>query len=178
MKRMEMPKNFDDPRVEAFLSPLARIAPAARRPRPPVRVRRLALVALGLVAITGVAVAATRNSHHGPLHHVIATPNPSPLTCSGIIGKSPKHAAAYLSAHGYKVSWRFETSAGHALSKPHGTQPGAVEGYSKTVAKPPAGTVVSDVAPTDTPKYVVVFTQARSDPNAERIVPPKCARED
>jgi hypothetical protein len=178
MESMEMYEDFDDPRIEAFLSPLARIAPAARRPRPPVRVRRLAVIVLALVAITGVAVAATRGSHHGPLHHATLTPIASALTCSGIIGKSPKHAAAYLSAHGYKVSWRFETYAGRALSKPHGSRPGFVEGHSKTLARPRPGTVVSDVAPTDTPKYVVVFTQARGDPNAPRIVPPKCARED
>jgi hypothetical protein len=171
-----MPGDLEDPRVKAFLSPLGRLAPATRRQPAPIRVRRFAVLALALIAIAGVAVAATRTSQHGPLHHVTMTPNPSPLTCSGIIGNSSGQAGAYLSAHGYQVSWRFETFAGHALSKPHGSQPGAVEGYSKTVARPPAGTIVSDIAPSDRAKHVIVFTQGRGDPNAPRIVPPKCAR--
>jgi hypothetical protein len=171
---MEMHHDFEESRVESFLSPLGAIPPAARRRPPPVRVRRLALVAIALVAIAGVAIAATR--HPGPLHRTTLTPIPSPLTCSGIIGRSADRAAAYLSAHGYKISWRFETYAGHALSQPHGSRPGMVEGYSNTVAGPPAKSLVEDVAPTNRPKSVVVFTQARGDLNAPRIVPPKCAR--
>lgn len=168
-----MDEQFEEARVEQFLSPLGAISPATRRPRPPVRVRRLAAIALAAVVIFGGgAIAATRV--FGPLHNATITPIPTRLSCSGLIASSGDRAASYLAAHGYRVSWRFQTFGSKVLSPAHGSQPGAVAGYSKTVATPPAGSIVSDVLRIG-PHSVVVLTQGRDDPNAPRIVPPSCS---
>jgi hypothetical protein len=172
---MKATNDFEDARVEAFLAPLSKLAPATRRACRPLRVSRLALaLAGGLLLAGGVAVAAT--NVFGPLHDVNGTPDPSPLTCSGLVGAPATDAASYLEAHGYQVSWRFLTYSDTALSQPHGSTPGAVEGHSQIVPGPPPGSVVSNLGPLpDDPTTVIVFTQAANDPNAPQIGSPNCA---
>ncbi len=174
MTQMGKGHDLEDARLEAFLAPLAGVAPATKRPREPLRVRRLALIAVALaVLVAGVAVAATRLS--GPLHHDTITPIHSPLTCSGIIGRSAEHAESYLSSRGYRVFWRSQTYNSKPLSQPHGSTPGSVSGYSQPLRTPPANAVVWNAIRIGR-RGVFVFTQARNDPNAPRIVAPKCRR--
>jgi hypothetical protein len=70
----ETGRDQEEARVEAFLAPLAKVAPAARsttRTRPPLRLRRLAVIAFAVVALgAGVAVAATSS---GPVATYVDT---------------------------------------------------------------------------------------------------------
>lgn len=169
---MNAENELEEIRVTALLAPLAQIAPARRAGRPPIRLRRLAALAVGLMAVAGAGAAAA--TQFGALHEVTEQPDPSPLTCSGIIGESPQEAQSYLDAHGYKISWRYETFDSQAIQQPSGSQPGAVGGYSREVDNPPADTIVSDALPTNHPHEVIVFTQGKDDPNAPIVVPPDC----
>jgi hypothetical protein len=163
---------LEEARIKAFLAPLGKIRPATRAPRPPIKLRRLVPLALGLTGVaTAGAIAATQS---GPLHDVTAQPDPSPLTCSGIIGQPPQEAQAYLEGHGYKISWRYETFSSESVQEPSGSQPGAVSGYSQEVASPPGDSIVSDVLPFNSPDRVIVFTQGKDDPNAPTVLPPDC----
>jgi hypothetical protein len=177
----------DDARIEALLASLGQISPATRRRRAPRRVRRLVLVGAVLAVLAGGgAFAATKV--FGPLHNAELTPPRTPLTCSGVIGQSADHAAAYFSAHGYQVSWRLmhwgsEVERGGQGSGPQaigGSQSKTVEtpqaiggSHSDIVETPPPDSVVWDVTQIG-PDQVIVQVQAPNDPNAPQLSPPKC----
>jgi hypothetical protein len=167
-----MNESIEEEQIAAFLAPLEKIQPAARRRRPRLRVGRLALVGAALLVVAGGAVAATQR--FGVLRHGIISASPSRLHCA-VIGRSSDHAAAYFTANGYRVLWHFETYHARYISKPHGRVPGAVEGFSKAFSGPPPDAIVSRVAPIGPkPKTLTVFTQASHDPNAPRVRRPPC----
>ena len=183
---MKATNDFEDARVEAFLAPLAKVAPATRHAHRPLRVRRLGLALAGALLLAGgVAVAAT--NVFGPAHYIDNTPSPSSWTCSGLIGESGADVGAYLQAHGYSVaagakpgphqaSWRFLTYSDTVLRQPNGSTPGAIEGHSEVVPGPPPGSVVSNIlAVSADPPSLIVFTQAANDPNAPQVTAPQCA---
>src|SRR5581483_3134466 len=154
---MSHDNDLEERRVKSFLAPLAEIPPATRARRAPIKLWRLITVAVGLTGVAAAgAVAATQT---GSLHEVTAQPDPSPLTCSGVIGEPPQQAQSYFEEHGYKISWRYDTFDAQAIEEPSASQPGAVGGYSREVETPPTDSIVSDVLPTDQAKLVVVFTQ-------------------
>ncbi|MBS1878598.1 MAG: hypothetical protein JST31_03700 [Actinobacteria bacterium] len=175
-------KQRDDERVVAeFLQPLSELQPASRpaagRARRPVRrtVRRTTVVAFVAICLgTGGALAAT--GVFGPLHDVTLQPPANPISCSGLIGRPAGAAIRFFSAHGYSVSWRYQTFGTTVVEPSHPGEPtGVVGGRSTEVERPPHGTVLFDaeiVGGADS-KRVIAFAVDRDDPNAPQVQPPR-----
>jgi hypothetical protein len=167
----------EEKRIEEFLVPLAKIAPA-RMPRTGRGRTSVRIVALGVITLSVVLAAAALAATQifGPLHNQTQKPGAVGLTCLGVVGKPASVASTYFARHGYSVSWRLENFGATIIPPKHSNEPTAVlGGESRTVRRPPRNGIVANILPAASgkPKDVVVIVVQKSDPNAPSVAGPK-----
>jgi hypothetical protein len=164
---------MDDERtLQTLLAPLERVEPAAwRTPR---RTRRLVVIGLATMAAAGVAVAFAARS--GVLHDaklVVDSP-PARQECE-LLGGPATEAQAFFAHRGLTVSWRYTTWGPQVVQTGPGGLRAVSGGETRMLDSVPPDSVVYDLAhePAE-PGTAIVFVQAANDPNAPKLVAPRC----
>lgn len=164
---------MDDERtLQTLLAPLERVEPAAwRTPR---RTRRLVAIALVTTAVAGAAIAFA--AQRGVLQDAkLVVDAPSARKECELLGGRASDAQTFFEHRGLTVSWRYTTWGTQVVQ----TGPGGLRAVSG------GGTRMRDTVPPDSVVYdvaheraeqgtVIVFVQSPNDPNAPKLVVPRC----